>query len=315
MSLLSESEQASVLRYYHVKDAKMSLGSHLLKHLIITKYCNVPWSRSTISRDANGKPCFTTHDNSSEPVVIDFNVSHQAGIVSLIASIGFKEKVQVGTDVVCADERLKQDYAHIDKSGFFDWVDMHGDVFAESELNHMKLSPVPIEINGKEVKIRGFGNDALSRCQWRNEQVKVSYEDPEGAKAAEIGGDVVISKKLRRFYAMWCLREAYVKMTGEALLAPWLKDLEISEVQPPAAKQDIQNMNSFGVGEVKKDFPIFFHGSKVNDVKMELTAFGTNYMVGGSVRVPKGERFDVTFGNWIHLDIEKDVLSFAESST
>lgn len=314
MSLLSESEQASVLRYYFVKDAKMSLASHLLKHLIITKYCNVPWSRSAISRDANGKPCFIPSDDSAEHGVIDFNVSHQAGIVSLIASIGFKEKVHVGTDVVCADERLKLDYAHIDKSGFFDWVDMHGDVFAESELNHMKLSPVPIEIDGKEVKLRGFGNDALSRCQWRNAQVKVSYEDAEGAKAAEIGGDVVISKKLRRFYAMWCLRETYVKMTGEALLAPWLKDLEIAHVQPPAAKRDIQDTNSFEVGEVRKNFVIFFHGKKVNDVKMELTAFGTNYMVGGSIRMPKGEQSSIALADWIHLNIEKDVLNFAESS-
>jgi 4'-phosphopantetheinyl transferase len=311
LSLLSESEQVAVLKYYHVKDAKMSLASHLLKHLVITKYCNVPWSRSSISRDANGKPCFIPEADNSDHVVIDFNVSHQAGIVSLIASVGFREKVQVGTDVVCADERLKQDYAHIDKSGFFDWVDMHGDVFAESELNHMKLSPVPIEVGGKEVKLQGYGNDALSRCQWRNIPVNISYEGLEGKKTAEVGGDVVVSKKLRRFYAMWCLRETYVKMTGEALLAPWLKELEITEVQPPSAKSEPGN--SLTVGDVKKDFAIFFKGRKVDDVKMELTAFGMNYMIGGSIRVPSGEALDLTLGDWINLDIERDILQFAES--
>jgi 4'-phosphopantetheinyl transferase len=300
-----------VLKYYHVKDAKMSLASHLLKHLIITKYCNVPWSQSTISRDANGKPCFI-----SEHVIIDFNVSHQAGIVSLIASIGFTEKVHVGTDVVCANERIKQDHAHIDKSGFFDWVDMHGDVFAESELNHMKLSPVPVEVDRKEVILKGYGNDALSRCQWRSGSVNVSYLGSDGeAIKAEVRNDEVVDKKLRRFYAMWCLREAYVKMTGEALLAPWLKDLEITEVQPPRARENIQDVNSLETGDIVTDFPIFFKGKKVNDVKMELAAFGSHYMIGGAIRILKGEQREISFGKWIELDLERDILSVAESTS
>ncbi len=300
-----------MLKYYHVKDAKMSLASHLLKHLIITKYCNVPWSQSTISRDANGKPCFI-----SEHVIIDFNVSHQAGIVSLIASIGFTEKVHVGTDVVCANERIKQDHAHIDKSGFFDWVDMHGDVFAESELNHMKLSPVPVEVDRKEVILKGYGNDALSRCQWRSGSVNVSYLGSDGeAIKAEVRNDEVVDKKLRRFYAMWCLREAYVKMTGEALLAPWLKDLEITEVQPPRARENIQDVNSLETGDIVTDFPIFFKGKKVNDVKMELAAFGSHYMIGGAIRILKGEQREISFGKWIELDLERDILSVAESTS
>lgn len=300
-----------MLKYYHVKDAKMSLASHLLKHLIITKYCNVPWSQSTISRDANGKPCFI-----SEHVIIDFNVSHQAGIVSLIASIGFTEKVHVGTDVVCANERIKQDHAHIDKSGFFDWVDMHGDVFAESELNHMKLSAVPVEVDRKEVILKGYGNDALSRCQWRSGSVNVSYLGSDGeAIKAEVRNDEVVDKKLRRFYAMWCLREAYVKMTGEALLAPWLKDLEITDVQPPRARENIQDVNSLETGDIVTDFPIFFKGKKVNDVKMELAAFGSHYMIGGAIHILKGEQREISFGKWMELDLEKDILSVAESTS
>jgi 4'-phosphopantetheinyl transferase len=292
----------------------MSLASHLLKHLVITKYCNVSWSNSTISRDANGKPCFLPDGNNPGGVVIDFNVSHQAGIVSLIASIGFKKKIQVGTDVVCANERLKQDHSHIDKSGFFDWVDMHGDVFAESELNHMKLSPVPIEINGKELNIQGYVNDALSRCQWRNGEVRVNYEGPAGTLTGEVSSDAVIDKKLRRFYAMWCLREAYVKMTGEALLAPWLKDLEITDVQPPAAKQGLEDVTALEKGDIKKDFPIFFKGRKVKDVKMELTAYGTDYMVGSSVRGLEEEHSNFALSNWANLDIDRDVLTIAEAN-
>lgn len=290
----------------------MSLASHLLKHLVITKYCNVSWQESKISRDAHGKPCFIPEFNESN-TIIDFNVSHQAGIVSLIASIGYQTKIQVGTDVVCANERLKQDYSHIDKSGFFDWVDMHADVFAESELSHMKLSPVPVEVNGAEIELQGYGKDALSKCQWRNTHIKVSYQDSEGTKTIDVGGDEVISKKLRRFYAMWCLRETYVKMTGEALLAPWLKDLEITEVQLPAASHDIRDQNSLERGDLKKEFPILFKGRKVDDVKMELVALGANYMVGGAIRIPEEEQTLPVLANWVALDLEADVLEFAES--
>jgi 4'-phosphopantetheinyl transferase len=311
LSLLSESEQVSVLKYYHLNDAKMSLASHLLKHMAITKYCNVPWPQSTISRDTNGKPCFIPK-GATKPVTMDFNVSHQAGIVSFIASVGFDARVDVGTDVVCANERERHDYAHIETKGFFDWVDMHGDVFAESELNHMKLSPVPIDLGRPDVSMRGFAKDALSRCQWRNAKLDLKVTAVDGEESvAQVDSNSVVDKKLRRFYAMWCLREAYVKMTGEALLAPWLKDLEISDVQAPDAASDIQEANSLVGGEVVKEFNIFFKGRKVTDVKMELSALGPAYMVAGSLNLPKGNP-DLALGPWHILRLEEDILSVAE---
>ncbi|KAE9370731.1 4'-phosphopantetheinyl transferase [Stipitochalara longipes BDJ] len=313
LSFLSESEKASVLRYYHLKDAKMSLASHLLKHLVITKYCNVPWSQSTISRDTNGKPCFIP-TGATKPVTMDFNVSHQAGIVSLIASIGFDVKVDVGTDVVCANERELHDYAHIEKQGFFDWVDMHGDVFAESELNYMKLSPVLLNDEIPTERLSGYARDAVSRCQWRNAKLNLKIAATDGQESTvQVNSNIVVDKKLRRFYAMWCLREAYVKMTGEALLAPWLKDLEISEAQAPDAATDMQDSNSLTRGEVVKDFKIIFKGREVTDVKMELSALGSAYMVAGSLRVPKGN-LDLRMGPWLDLKLEADILAVAERS-
>jgi len=292
----------------------MSLASHLLKHLVITKYCNVPWSQSTISRDANGKPCFKPA-GATKPVMMDFNVSHQAGIVSLIASVGFDVKVDVGTDVVCANERETHDYAHIKKHGFFDWVDMHGDVFAESELNYMKLSPVFLDIGIPNERLSGYAKDTLSRCQWRNAKLdlKMTATDGQEASSVQVDSNTVIDKKLRRFYAMWCLREAYVKMTGEALLAPWLKDLEISVAQAPDAATDLQDSSSLTRGDVVRDFKIFFKGRKVTDVKMELSALGPAYMVAGSLRIPTGN-LDLKLGPWQELRLEEDVLAVAESS-
>ncbi|KAH7317836.1 hypothetical protein BKA65DRAFT_108783 [Rhexocercosporidium sp. MPI-PUGE-AT-0058] len=273
LSLLTEPEQTSVLKYYHLKDAKMSLVSHLLKHFIITK-CSIPWSRSTISRDEKGKPCFKSGPD-TDHVILDFNVSHQAGIVSLIAAIGFKG-VSVGTDVVCVNERLQQDYAHISKYGFDDWVDVHADVLADSEVAFMKSAPIDDRYRGAET---------------------------------------VIEKQLRRFYAIWCLREAYVKMTGDALLAPWLKELEILDVQSPAAKEGIDAV-SLEEGEVIRQFANYFQGKAVTNVKTELTALGTQYMIAGSIRIPKEHKDSgVNLGKWQKLDLERDILCFAEASS
>lgn len=233
--------------------------------------------------------------------------------MSLIASIGSKEKVNVGTDVVCANEREKHDYSHIEKDGFFDWVDMHGDVFAESELNHMKLSPVSLDVGS----LAGFAKDIVSRCQRRNEMLtlKIKMKEESKENTVQVESNIVIDKKLRRFYAMWCLREAYVKMTGEALLAPWLKQLEISDVEAPAAAAAADHVveGALEPGEIVRDFQIYFKGKAVTDVRMELVAIGKHYMVGSSVQIAEGET-GVSMGRWQMLDLEADILSVAESN-
>lgn len=280
----------------------MSLCSHLLKHLFITRYCGVPWSQSHVSRDPNGKPCFRS--TQPERGYVDFNVSHQAGIVSLIGVVGAKD-VTVGTDVVCVNERVDHDYEHIDKKGFFDWVDIYADVFAESEVSFMKLGPVDLDLgSGKEAT--GYGKDALSRSQWRDQKLEVQTN--EGIVLVDSGR--VIDAKMRRFYAMWCLREAYVKMTGEALLAPWLKELEISNVTVPNPKNQ-KDQESMEEGDKVTDFRIHFKEKLVTNVMMQLTAVGKDYIVGGSVRLTTGSGgSDLAMGEWRKLDLEADILQF-----
>ncbi|RDL36180.1 4'-phosphopantetheinyl transferase [Venustampulla echinocandica] len=316
LALLPPSVQESVLKYYFVRDAKMSLASHILKHLIITKYCNVSWSRSTISAAANGKPCFapSSSDGSSDHRVrIDFNVSHQAGVVSLIAAIGFENHVDVGTDVVCWNERLSSNHQHIDKSGFFDWIDMHGEVFAEEELKCMRLATVNLKDLGIiDAQISGDGEDALSKCQWRNRKInlKVTRDDGRTEEDVQVSTNPVIDAKVRNFYAMWCLREAYVKMTGEALLAPWLKDLEISNLLVPAAKEGVQDPDSLQAGEMFQNFRILFKGKPVTNVKMELSALGMGYMVCGSVRASNPtEQSQLEMTAWELLDLDRELDS------
>ncbi|KAF7547713.1 hypothetical protein G7046_g8917 [Stylonectria norvegica] len=59
---LADEERASVLRYYHVRDAKLALGSALLKRYAISRYCGVPWSSATSVRDERTKPVFRMPD-------------------------------------------------------------------------------------------------------------------------------------------------------------------------------------------------------------------------------------------------------------
>ena len=87
--------------------------------------------------------------------------------------------------------------------------------------------------------------------------------------------------KLRHFYAHWCLKEAYIKMTGEALLAPWLKDLEFRDVTVPLAASQLSETSPNGpFGQICNDVEIWFRGSRVMDVKMELQAYNEDYMIG-----------------------------------
>lgn len=246
---------------------------------------------------------------------MDFNVSHQAGVVSLVGSVGFKGRVDVGTDVVCVDERLARDNEFIEKRSFFEWVDMHADVFSDSEVHEMKLAPVSIPLDSDRYELRGFAEEVISCCDSRNRHLQLAVLNLETGHTEEIMVDsnIIIDAKLRRFYAYWCLREAYVKMTGEALLAPWLKDLIFRGVIPPAPRPTSEHLNDLLQGQILKEFNIIFQGKKMSEAKIELAALGSNYMAGIAVRAELEEdKENLVFGSWEGLDVE-DIIVLAES--
>ncbi|KAF6835935.1 phosphopantetheinyl transferase [Colletotrichum plurivorum] len=276
LALLTADERKAVLKYYHVRDAKLSMGSHLLKRYAISRFCNVPWHLANTVRDERTKPIFRAADGSTP---LSFNVSHQAGLVALFAVHGYEAErgpVDVGVDIVCTSERRTRDQGMLRSEGWPRFVDVHADVLSPAETSFLKwqvLSAIP-----PGIKPGG------------------SVED-----AADF--------KLRCFYALWCLREAYVKMTGEALLAPWLADLQFKKFRPPAPAEKSEDD-----GDAVTEHEILFKGAKVDDVNVCLRALGPDYMTCTAVRTPEHKEDGLAFemGPFTVLSLD-DVLDFGEA--
>ncbi|KAI1006083.1 hypothetical protein K3495_g2133 [Podosphaera aphanis] len=322
LALLSETERASVMRFYHLQDAKMSIASHLLKRLVISKYLHVPWDKVEISRGEHGKPYYRPLNSSTTHV--SFNVSHQAGIVTLIAAIT-DCRINVGTDVVCVSERREPDYAYIEKEGFYHWVNMHSYVFHSSEVTNLQRGSVDLGetgINMEGVELLTDGEQILEECQERNQLLFLPALKAGNLTQVMVDSSAVIDYKIRRFYATWCMRETFVKMTGDALLAPWLTDFAIGNVTAPKAKP--------GATQLEEGEQIFTSGANIHfphdlkaqwksanrdisHVKLQLTALGTDFMVAGAIEVPSAlQRSNLRLGSWKKLDFIEDILKVAE---
>lgn len=70
-------------------------------------------------------------------------------------------------------------------------------------------------------------------------------------------------------------------MTGEALLAPWLKELEFRNVQVPLPHSHLPPDTQRGDewGQTCSNVEIWFRGHRVTDVTLEIQAFREDYMI------------------------------------
>ncbi|KAL2757807.1 hypothetical protein ACRALDRAFT_2040162 [Sodiomyces alcalophilus JCM 7366] len=309
LSLLSPTERTSVLRYFHVRDAKLSLASHLLKRYVVSRFCSVPWSRSTPSADPQtGKPRWRDAHGRER---LRFNVSHQAGLVALFALHSDLDAPlpppDVGVDVVCTSERFSRDLASLLPDPVAAWpafVDVYADVFSPRELSYLSHDVPRLVLSARATASSPLGST-------------VSSSSPRpGARPGEVAGSL-----LRFFYAVWCLREAYVKMTGEALLAPWLRDLEFRGVRPPgpgpAGSGDLRGMIEEGKvleETVVREHEIFFKGRRVDDANVCLRALGPDYMVCAAVRTPhrKEDGLGFRLGDFEAVTMD-EIVKFGEA--
>ncbi|KAG5981038.1 hypothetical protein E4U55_003355 [Claviceps digitariae] len=238
----------------------MALASALLKRHAITSSCaRVPWSAALFTRDQHTKPVFRLPDG-TEPLV--FNVSHQAGLVCLLAVRTPPRGVSVGVDVACPAERRARDHALVAEEGWTGFVEMHESVFSGRE----------------SARLKGLAGEE----------------------------DMDLDGRLGYFYALWCLREAYVKMTGEALLAEWLGELEMRDFAPPGEASEVEG----GEEKRRKKLEIWFKSARVEDVDVRMEWSLDEYMICTAVRGSQHGGLDVG-KEWTLLDIE-EVLGAAE---
>ena len=257
----------------------MALASALLKHYAIAKLTPTPWSSidAHLTRDTRGKPVYTDPATHEQPVA--FNVSHQDGVVVLVAVAHYPADygtVEVGVDVVSTTERRGRDLEMVGKGegGWREFVDMHADVLAPGEVRRLKeLRPA-------------FG---------------LGEQRHDG--------------QLRAFYALWALREAYVKLTGEALLAEWLRELEFRDCGPPRPTAAWEVPADEAAGELLRLGDVWFKGKRVEDVKVCLGSVGPGFMIATAVRTPGNAEDGLGWklGLYEELSLE-EVLGFARAS-
>ena len=211
---------------------------------------------------------------------------------------------RVGVDIVCPHER--NDYRTIDKEGFDGWVDIYEEIFSDEERFDMKYNIDSVTLLDGQV----VGSDAIGRgdrCVRRGEDLQATL--PSGQQAT-FDSELLIEAKLRRFYVFWCYKEAYIKLTGEALMAPWLKKLEFQNVRSPKPGT-VPRCSVHGVwGEKVDDVEVVLHKKQATDVRMAIQAYEEHSMIATAVQ---GENVpDVP--SFTKLDLEHDVLSYARKA-
>ncbi|KAI9672609.1 MAG: hypothetical protein M1831_000044 [Alyxoria varia] len=246
LELLSEEEQEKARKFHFLKDAKLSVASALLKRLFAVKELEVPWHQAEFQREGDpthGKPCCVIPHQYRDRI-LDFNISHQAGLVCLAGCSNFGAKF--GVDIVCTNERNNLEM--VERESFESWIEMYTDIFSDEDIREMKN-----------------GNDLLAEARGLSPRQK-------------------LETRLQKFFAYWCLKEAYIKLEGEALLAPWLREVTFRNVRCPKPGTNTKRSSSQAWGEVVDDIQVWFRGRRVTDVKMVLQAFEDNYMIGTAIK-------------------------------
>ena len=316
LGLTTTEEQTNISNKMFIQDARMSLASALLKRLYVSQTLRISWSQVRLGRrddPKHGKPCAV--DAADQPIQgIDFNVSHQAGLVALVgwhrgkqshshqahtANFHDESQLRVGVDIVCVNER--NDFRMIDSEGLESWIDMFEYVFSDEERWSMKYDVDYVTLPD-ESTLTGRDLGRHDRCMVRNRNI--SLTTPEG-KPQNFSSALVVDAKVRRFYTYFCYTEAYVKLAGEALLAPWLKELQFFNVRSPKpARSSIQGP----WGEEVEDVDVRLNRLKVKDVRMKIRAFENDFMIAAAIQ---GDIQNLQLPQFSMVDLGEDFRDFA----
>jgi 4'-phosphopantetheinyl transferase len=318
ISTVSAGDQANITRFMQAKDKLMSLASTLLKYLFIHRTAQIPWSQVTISRwpAPHKRPYWSPPSSWPGTYGLEFNVSHQAGLTALVGcktpdkdsssqpdlhfnalhsgtlpySSNSVAKPRLGVDITCTSESHRGPKQMTTSAEFAQWVDIFTDMFSARERYDMQHAPTTTTTD--------------------------TEIEPPTEKAATLA-------KLRRFYTYWSLKEAYIKMVGEGLLASWLRELEFSSVVPPPLPaptptsdrqppEDSWGPTIHTATEANPaGFQISVRRQSVKDVSMSLTAYGPTFIIATATKGMSASPSD-SVPEWRQIDIEQDIRLCAE---
>ncbi|KAJ5151164.1 4'-phosphopantetheinyl transferase A [Penicillium canariense] len=280
LNVLRPAEQEAVRRYHHASDKRMSLASYLLKYLYIHHACGVPWKNIVFSRTP--MPENRPYYESDSDIQVDFNVSHQASITILAGVIvPSQEQLEgqlvdgltplsprIGIDITCVNERRKPLTTFKE---FTEFVSIFSEVFSPRELAAMQ-NPISTLRRARELGLAP------------------TFPSDDDATIVRFG--------LRLFYSYWALKEAYLKMTGDALLAEWVRELEFTNVIPPGPVDPLVAPKPYGPSQGPHHTPqspknwgspyteveVSRDGERIEDVRLQLQAFESDYIVATAGR-------------------------------
>lgn len=279
-------------------DRLMALASALLKYQFIHQTAKISWSDVQVSRTPkpHGRPYWDppTGWTDGQCKGLEFNVSHQAGLVVLVGckvptrpdhaivtgidirpGTGIAPKpIRIGVDIACPTEKGRSPDLST-QAKLVDWIDMFGEMFSARERTDMKDDPIPVGGDG-EVETDGWN--------WEGE---------------------VLKQKARRFYTYWALKEAYIKMVGEGLLANWLTKLEFTNVLPPSSGER-STANDSGMQAL-------FYGTDITEaMQIELEVLQDIFILATITRGIKEEEEEGHDNSWQRIDLDGDIRKCAE---
>ncbi|KAI9679645.1 MAG: hypothetical protein M1829_001607 [Trizodia sp. TS-e1964] len=120
---------------------------------------------------------------------------------------------------------------------------------------------------------------------------------------ADADAVLVAPEGLRAFYAFWAVREAFLKLRGEGLLARYVREVRVVglRVPRPAGGEGVWGERVGGVGVCV--------GGERQDVRVEVQAWGKQFVVATAV----AGRREGGMPAWREVRLDVDVLPFAEA--